>query len=185
MSVASSMGVIRRFLGRELPRSASALRAPASPAKLSLLPERFSQVRDLVELYRLYDGMDDYAQFVNGGTFMPVEDALTAYNTMLEYTDWDVEPSGDELLRRDKRWRAGWWPFVDADGDYIVVDVDPGPLGRTGQVITFCNNGDFPAAVLGDSLGEWLDRYAEEVDAGRFELQDGFLWVPRFAESRR
>jgi cell wall assembly regulator SMI1 len=52
-----------------------------------------------------------------------------------------------------------WW-----DGDVTYLDMAPGPKGKVGQLVTMTSECDF--AVLGESLGQALERYAAALASG-------------------
>ena len=57
-------------------------------------------------------------------------------------------------------------------GDLLVLDLDPGPAGKRGQLFPWYNNGATAMRVVADSFPAWLDAVAEELAAGRFTLDD-------------
>ncbi|MDL2343170.1 SMI1/KNR4 family protein [Deinococcus sp. MIMF12] len=64
----------------------------------------------------------------------------------------------------------GWIAFLkDWGGNSVGVDLDPGPSGEAGQVITFGRdeNGKY---VLADSLDAFLREYVTRLEAGRVHL---------------
>ena len=64
----------------------------------------------------------------------------------------------------------GWIPLTDdSGGNYIAVDLNPGPKGRRGQVIIFGRDDQFHP-VLALSWGQFLTDLAEELEAGNFRL---------------
>jgi cell wall assembly regulator SMI1 len=72
----------------------------------------------------------------------------------------------------------GWLPFMDADGDKVVIDLDPGPKGRNGQVFEWSNSGSFPMRLLADSFSEWLSGIAERFSKRQFQLTEyGSIWM--------
>jgi cell wall assembly regulator SMI1 len=81
-------------------------------------------------------------------------------------------------LKNDSRWRPDWVPVMDSDGDKIVVDLDPGPAGKVGQVFRWYNAGGRPMRVVAESWAVWLNTLADELVARRFRLDDsGALWL--------
>lgn len=63
------------------------------------------------------------------------------------------------------------------DGDVTYVDLDPGPKGVAGQIITLTSECDF--IVLGTSLREHLTSYIEALEAGELELSAENEVVPK------
>ncbi|MGH3741728.1 MAG: SMI1/KNR4 family protein, partial [Micromonosporaceae bacterium] len=72
-----------------------------------------------------------------------------------------------------------WIPFAtDTFGNYLAVDMAPGPRGRPGQVILIGrNHGDGPTYVA-DSVTSLLRRHVDALASGSFKRGDeGGLWI--------
>ena len=77
----------------------------------------------------------------------------------------------------------GWVPLLkDHEGNYVGVDLDPGPAGTVGQVINFGRDEE-DKFVLFPSVVELINWLAQELEAGRiyYDEEDG---VVRHAEGR-
>jgi cell wall assembly regulator SMI1 len=85
---------------------------------------------------------------------------------------------GDQVTRtrkikNDRRWRDGWIPFAeDAGGDLMVLDLDPGPTGKAGQIFPWYTNGATAKRVVAESDAAWLNALAEELSGRRFTLDE-------------
>ncbi|WP_254512951.1 SMI1/KNR4 family protein [Anatilimnocola floriformis] len=91
----------------------------------------------------------------------------------LDYPWDDPGPrfSAGKKILGDSRWRQRWLPIaVDAGGNLLAVDLDPGPQGSRGQVIAW--NGSPPPRVVAPSYAAWLNAIAEELSARRFDIDD-------------
>jgi cell wall assembly regulator SMI1 len=65
-----------------------------------------------------------------------------------------------------------WLPLHDDyGGNYLGVDLDPGPKGFVGQVINFGRD-EHGMWVLALSWGQFLEDVADEMEAGHFEVVD-------------
>jgi cell wall assembly regulator SMI1 len=85
---------------------------------------------------------------------------------------------GDPAIRKDTHWRTGWVPIMDADGDKLVLDLDPAPGGTSGQVFAWSNAGSTPLRLLASSFREWLAGLAEDLGKRRFGLNEhGDIWL--------
>jgi cell wall assembly regulator SMI1 len=63
---------------------------------------------------------------------------------------YDSHPPGKVRRAID---RPGWVPFVlGTGGDYLAVDMDPGPNGRPGQVIRIGGDSDDGPVYVADSV---------------------------------
>ena len=81
-------------------------------------------------------------------------------------------------IKNNAHWRTGWIPFMDADGDKLVLDLDPGPKGKYGQIVKWSNTGSYPMQVLANSFGEWLSAIAEKFTRREFRLDEsGHIWL--------
>src|SRR3954466_14061651 len=56
---------------------------------------------------------------------------------------------------------GGRLPVMDADGDKLVLDLDPAPGGTAGQVFAWSNTGSRPLRVLAPSYALWLAGLSE------------------------
>lgn len=72
-----------------------------------------------------------------------------------------------------------WIPFAaDGFGDYLAVDMAPGPRGRPGQVILIGRHQEDGPVYVADSVTELLRAHAEAFTADRVEQTDeGGLWI--------
>jgi hypothetical protein len=67
---------------------------------------------------------------------------------------------------------------MDADGDKLVLDLDPASGGTGGQVFQWYNTGSTPLRVLAPSIGAWLGQLAEVLGKRRFRLDEsGGIWL--------
>lgn len=58
-----------------------------------------------------------------------------------------------------------------------MCDLDSEEGGRRGQVFHFSAYGHSPRRVLAASFTEWLESLADDLDGGRFEVEDEGLWL--------
>ena len=66
-----------------------------------------------------------------------------------------------------------WVPFAtDSFGDYLAVDMVPGPRGRPGQVILIGRHQDEGPIYVADSVTELLRSHAAAFTSGRIEQSD-------------
>ncbi|NBE53469.1 hypothetical protein GUY60_18975 [Streptomyces sp. YC537] len=136
---------------------------------------------DLVALYGEADG-DDIGLF-HGHPWFGLESTTTHIHHHHEWkwTDdplWsmadEAEPPGTT-----RRWISSlnWIPFATSTGgDYLAVDMDPGPTGRPGQVIRVGRNYGRPVYVA-DSVTTMLRRHVAALDRGDYWEEDGYLDV--------
>jgi cell wall assembly regulator SMI1 len=139
--------------------------------------------------YRLHDGLP--GGFFSGMDFLSLKESLTRWR---EWQDLlRVEPAVRELnLRLQEQGTCipqdtvrpgyvnpGWVPLVsDAVGNHFGVDLDPGPEGILGQLITFGRDQD-QKVVLAWSWGWFLTDLAEELEQGNFRIVESYGLAPQ------
>jgi len=114
--------------------------------------------------------------FVNCMTLLPVSEIVRQSKVQRRVQalyDFEGDVSTrQQAVKDDKRWRDRWIPLMaNAGGDLLVMDCDPGPRGRRGQIISW-NNVGRPIDIVADSLAIWLHRLAEELSRRRFTLNE-------------
>jgi cell wall assembly regulator SMI1 len=155
-------------------RSSLRLRPGASDAAIDAAEQKM-KLRFPVDLrasYAAHDGQedaDDLFEFLPGCDRLQPLDAIVARweeEVALRGDDCEVFESDDgvvqAMLYSPKRIPiAGnrWW-----DGANTYCDLDPGPNGTSGQIITFISECDLVA--LGPSLAGALALYLEAAEAG-------------------
>ncbi len=64
-------------------------------------------------------------------------------------------------------WNPGWIPFAaDGSGNFIALDLAPGPKGTKGQIIS-CGRDEQEMVVIADSLESFYSFILEQFQAGR------------------
>ncbi|MGW6498947.1 SMI1/KNR4 family protein [Nonomuraea angiospora] len=89
-----------------------------------------------------------------------------------------ITSAGPRLAVRRASDHPGWIPFATSTGgDFLAVDLAPGPGGRSGQVIRIgAHHNDDPAYVA-DSVTGLLRRHVAALRAGAYRVEDGELWI--------
>jgi molybdopterin molybdotransferase len=192
-SVAQSWRTIEGVLWENAHSVYRALRKPASAAQLARLAQRVPArlPRDFVQSLQIHDGLrNSYLGLVrlfDYNALLPVSAIIRVYTIMCEVqaeAQTGCRPTGgDPAIRNDAYWRPGWVPIMDADGDKVVLDLDPAPGGKAGQVFEWYYGGSSPLRVLAPSFRAWLTGLAEALRKRRFGLDEyGGIWlggVPR------
>lgn len=156
---------------QHVPTIHATLRPGANDAELDELQRRtgLTLPEAFRTLYRWHDGAS--------GTFFGLE-----FNPLdgvrHEWQTWkELEPDfGDETEGHvshppgaitERYINAGWLGFLtDGGGNSVGLDLNPGPAGTVGQVITFGRDEEHKY-VLADSLGAFLREYLARLEAGR------------------
>jgi molybdopterin molybdotransferase len=186
--VSSSWRLIEEVLRESANSVFRALHKPVSNTQLQLLESTLPAKlpSDFIQSLKIHDGLrNSYLRdirFFDYWVLLPASAIVDEWKMM---TDLQAECEfGGCLLKvtprikNDAHWRQGWIPFMDADGDKLVIDLDPGHNGKVGQVFKWSNSGSFPMTVLADSFGEWLAATAEKLSKRQFRLDKfGGIWL--------
>jgi cell wall assembly regulator SMI1 len=186
--VAASWRTIEGVLWENAHSVFRALRKPATDAQITrlakLVPAKLP--RDFVQSLKTHDGLrDSYLgpiRLFDYSAMLPVSAIIAEYRRMCGLQAECGFPGGkvggDVSVRNDAHWRPGWVPIMDADGDKLVLDLDPAPGGSVGQVFTWSNTGSSPLRVLAPSFGGWLAGLAAALGKRRFNLDEhGGIWL--------
>src|SRR5262245_32493978 len=181
-SVGASWRQIEEVLWENAHSVFQALRKPASRDQIQRLERKLEAKlpRDFVKSLLIHDGLrQSYLglnRLFNYWALLPVSAIFQVWKMM---TDLQAECNfgGDQFIttpqiKNDAHWRWGWIPFMDADGDKLVIDLDPGPKGKVGQIIEWSNSGSFPMTVLADTFADWLSDVADAFHKRRFQLTE-------------
>ncbi len=111
------------------------------------------------------------------GILMPLREIVV-------YTRENEQQAVDEAAGDQAWWRRGWLPFVSRDGDYLSV-----ALGSSGdgEVWAFQHDMEPIHSVVAPNFETWLARWADELEAGVFELDRaaGAGLLPRDGKTSR
>jgi cell wall assembly regulator SMI1 len=186
--VAASWRTIEGVLWENVHSLYRALRKPATDAQVArlarMVPARLP--RDFVQSLKTHDGLQDSYlgrnRLFDYYALMPVSAIIAAYRGICELEAQDPvggsQAGADPGVRNDLRFRPGWVPFMDADGDKLVLDLDPAPGGAYGQVFEWSSTGSTRNCVLASSFGGWLAGLAEALSKRRFGLDEfGGIWL--------
>ncbi|MEV0622454.1 SMI1/KNR4 family protein [Nonomuraea sp. NPDC050404] len=163
---------------------AEILPAPLDPAERTALLDAFpgGLPPDLLALYGEADGDDEVALF-HGHEWFGLELTTTFVHHRPErrwqdgplWSTHDPEPCG--TIRRQFG-SPNWIPFATSTGgDYLAVDMDPGPAGRPGQVIRVGIHYDGRPVYVADSVTTMLRRLVRALERGDYETDEDYLDV--------
>ena len=101
-----------------------------------------------------------WPSLIDLGILMPLQQ-------IVDYTRQNEQHGVDEAAAGEEWWRKGWLPFVSRDGDHLSV-----ALGASGdgEVWAFQHDLDPIYSVVAANFETWLARWADELEAGIFEL---------------
>jgi cell wall assembly regulator SMI1 len=197
-TVADSWARIERWLSANAPEMRESLNPPATSGELEQLRAVIGQdlPADLIASYQIHNGQaedaecggmlpfgEDYGDIAH--SLASIEDVVADYEMMTELLEGGdfvgIEKEQHDAIKAAP-WNKGWIPIAnDGGGDYHCVDLDPGPNGVRGQIITVVEGPT--QAVIADSLAEWLQMVAGEMEANNLTLTDeDYQGLVRWAE---
>ncbi len=176
------------WLAEHLPHGAARLNPPADEAAIADLERLIGhELPEPVKAgWRLHDGQrceDDFGAAL-GFWWQPVAEVAREWNSWREIREENDEEFFESLDASQQSYprqaikrqysSPGWipllrWPF---DGDYVGLDVDPGPEGTPGQVINFGRDQE-NKFVIADNFAVLLAWIVQEAKAGRVKFIDG------------
>lgn len=160
---------------------------PATEADLAAVESRLGRrlPEDVRALYLLHDGQHQYSfqdQRVAFGLFgegnlLPLASVVAKWDGYARASATpgpDVGATSDpEGFIRDRYFDLGWVPLAhDGGGNFIGVDLAPGPNGTVGQVITYGRD-DTDHHVIAPSVLSYLEQLVALLDAGYAEPGEG------------
>ena len=188
-TIANSWKTIEEVLEENANSVFRALRKPATKGAIAQLETRIGAAklpRDLMASLRIHDGLRNSflgsVRLFNYWALLPSATIASVWKSMVDLQA-ECNFGGDHVtttkaIKNDSHWRAGWVPFLDADGDKFIIDLDPGPEGQKGQVICWSNSGSYPMRVLAPSFQAWLSKLADRLSAREFRLdKHGAIWM--------
>lgn len=177
---------IHAWLGSNANKILESLQGPANITEVNQLEVLVGTKlpQPLIEFYSTHNGInpDCYANLIYGINFIPVANTIeqiSNYESVndqqsLKYADPEINPSYTFGKKRV--------PIADDSGTCLLcVDLDPSEHGILGQVILL--DYDSSAALkLANSIGELLEKFAEDLESGKYSLlpealEDGNEWL--------
>ncbi|MEV7971927.1 SMI1/KNR4 family protein [Cellulomonas sp. NPDC089187] len=172
---------LRSHLERLAPGSARTFNPPATADEL----ERLDEVLDgrtppeLRALLSEANGQDDPSGvygMINHLSFCSVDELVRFHRELADAVGDMVEPRPQPSAYRWSVWSPDWIPVMTVDGDALMIDLDPGETGTVGQVFVRPNAPDLDEP-LASSLGGYLARANELIEAGEYEVDDDVVTI--------
>jgi cell wall assembly regulator SMI1 len=171
---------IENWLEMNAPEVREGLNPPATPAQIAEAERALgvSFPPDLVEIFLIHDGQNrDTPGLLEGWEFLSLErivDEWKVWKDLLDGGDFQGSQSKSEGHTVTDWWSPRWIPITySGSGDHHSVDLNPGPLGQSGQIITMWHDDPF-RPVLAPSFRAWLTKLVEDFEAGYYELNDKY-----------
>nr|WP_281728224.1 SMI1/KNR4 family protein [Cellulomonas denverensis] len=161
------------------PGSATTFNPPATAEEL----ERLDEVLDgrtppeLRELLLVANGQDDPSGvhgMLNHLSFCSVDELIRFHRELAAGNR--RTPAPQPSAYRWATWSPDWIPVMTADGDALMIDLDPGESGTAGQVFVRPEDPELDPP-LADSLGGYLARANELIEAGEYEADDDVVTI--------
>lgn len=133
---------------------------------------------ELSELYKRHNG-SNRIWLCERGFIIPLYDpegehlvdSWTFMKSMVEKGAFSQKSEPIGPIKADW-WNTKWIPVTaNLGGDYICVDLDPGPGGTKGQVIAWWHEKG-ASEVLAEGVGAWLSGVAEDLEDGSFDPEN-------------
>lgn len=161
------------------------LRPPATEEDLAAL-ERGIGLKlpdDLRRVYLLNNGQESYTLpgVFMGMTFIGPEEVLATWQSWKENEPFDPEIDEEYSAYPPKAVKAGYFrrarvPFAhDYGNNFIGLDLDPGPTGILGQVITYGRD-ELVAYCVASSFSQFLEWLLVQYRSGNYrvlEIENG------------
>ncbi|MCA8992009.1 MAG: SMI1/KNR4 family protein [Planctomycetaceae bacterium] len=126
---------------------------------------------DVRETYLLYDGTANTGILPYGYDVSRLQQVEKDWS---RWCAWAESGSFDQMKPhpvgpvKPNWWNAKWVPITsNGSGDHDFIDLDPDVGGRLGQVVEF-NHETGPRCVSAVSFGDWLEQFADSLNAGRY-----------------
>ncbi|WP_125616468.1 SMI1/KNR4 family protein [Actinomadura sp. WAC 06369] len=168
---------------REILEEEEWLAEPLTEDERAALLDRFDGELppDLLALYGEADGDEDTGLFHNHPWFALESTTLVEHE---EPWSWGMNPlwstPGGTPPGVVRRWvgTPKWVPFATSTGgDFLAVDMDPGPAGRPGQVIRMGRNYGGAPMLVAPSVTHMLRALVAALDRGAYRNDEGYLHV--------
>lgn len=126
-------------------------------------------------LYRCHDG--GFARVLpEGAWFRSVNEIASEWPTFAQLADDNFAVLPAELVVQGTHWDApyprGWVPFGTREDFDIWIDLVPGPMGASGQVLYPV--GEASVIVVAKDVLTFLERWAAILESGSLEWREGY-----------
>ena len=123
---------------------------------------------------RIHDGIGTY--LMDSWQLSPLETVLRRWEMFQSFVADGTLTLGEVARVRAKgpvrkeRWNSRWIPIAEnGGGDDHLLDLDPAPGGAVGQVL-YRTRESTAVAVIAPSFGAYLTLFADDLEAGRYEV---------------
>lgn len=129
----------------------------------------------------LHDGQSFMASPLMGEWYLlPLQNIVDSWRLLKELLDAGRFTQAETEVKTSGPVRANWWrpewiPVAyNGAGDFYCLDLKPESGGQAGQVISYWHV-DVKREKLADSFHELLERFASDLEAGKYRVESGEL----------
>jgi cell wall assembly regulator SMI1 len=171
---------IEKWLGANAPEVLDGLNPPATPDQIlqaeAALGVSFPQ--DVRDTFKIHNGQaSDTPWLLDGWEFMSVErivEEWKVWKDLLDGGDFKGTESDSDGHTVTDWWSPLWIPLTyDGAGNHHCLDLSPGRLGRTGQIIRMWHD-DAARDLIAPGYREWLLQLANAFEAGKYKLSEEY-----------
>ncbi|AFY87252.1 SMI1/KNR4 family protein [Chroococcidiopsis thermalis] len=162
------------------PQIFETLQSGASEAQIAELETILSikLSEDVKASYRIHNGQSIYKEgLFEGREFLSlnrIRDEWEVWKDLLDSGKFEGYESDPDRGIRNNWWNEKWIPITyDGAGNHDCLDLDPADGGTVGQIMTMYHDSS-DRKIVSSSLREWLQKYADELESGRFILQENY-----------
>jgi cell wall assembly regulator SMI1 len=189
VSVPAAWARLTAWLGAHLPKTLKSLRPGAKGTEIRAVERVIGRAlpEDVVECYCLHDGQryGAAAGLVYGLELLPLRECLRVWRGRRSREETSATSRFDENCRsfphqavQTRYTCSAWFPLSDDEaGNHLGIDLEPGPAGKSGQVINFGRDEE-RHCVWAFSWGRFLTDLADELEAGNHHLEPPTEWEP-------
>jgi len=174
---------IDSWLQANLPEIYSDLLPGATEEEIRLAEEHMGVYfpEDVKISYRIHNGqIGDESPLLGEWELLSLEDMINQWNIMKKlfdagkFTNIASKPIGP--VRADW-WNIKWVPVAyNGAGDLYCLDLAPASGGEVGQIISFWHM-DEKRERLASNFRNWLHRYADDIENGKYKVENGKLVI--------
>jgi cell wall assembly regulator SMI1 len=178
--LAADWAAIERWLDDHAPPIRATLRESATSEQIHEASQAVNATlpADVRASYGIHDGQTGGPPLFGEWALLSLADMTTEWRALKSLLD-DGTLSGESGATsgpvRDDWWHPKWIPFAsNSSGDFYCLDLAPLEGGVIGQVISYWH-ADARREVLAPGFGAWLHAFREDLEAGRYQVVDGWL----------
>lgn len=171
---------IRNSLSTLAPPVAESLQEGASASSISAAEADMAVdlPKDVRDHFTTVNGQSSPLGLISGYWLLPIEQVVEEWRVwkdLLDSGEFENNRSNPDHGVRDDWWHPAWIPIAsNGAGDFFCVDLKPAKGGKKGQVVQLLHD-DSPRNLAANSLRDWLQEFADALDAGEYTVSSDGL----------